>query len=60
MRRELIAQQLELALREELRAPRLRIIEVAGERPAIDEQREPWIPIKYGPGGPTTGTASFP
>jgi hypothetical protein len=52
MRRELIAQQLELALREELRAPRLRIIEVAGERPAIDEQREPWIPIKYGPGGP--------
>jgi hydroxymethylglutaryl-CoA reductase (NADPH) len=52
MHRELIAQRLELALRESLEAPRLRLIEVAGQRPAVDESREPWIPIKYGPAGP--------
>src|SRR5262245_46932963 len=52
MRRELIAQQLEPALRVALDAPRLRVLAVSGERPAIDERREPWIPIKYGPAGP--------
>ncbi len=52
MRRELIAHQLELSLQESLEAPRLRVIAISGERPASDERREPWIPIKYGPGGP--------
>jgi len=52
MRRALIAQQLELALRESLDAPALRLIELKGERPATDERREPWIPIKYGPASP--------
>ena len=52
MRRELIAQQLELALRESLASTRLRLLEMAGQRPAEDEKREPWIPIKYGPAGP--------
>jgi len=52
MRRELIAQQLELSLREALEAPRLRLLDVVGQRPAEDETREPWIPIKYGPAGP--------
>jgi hypothetical protein len=49
MHREFIAQQLELSLRDSLEAPRLRLISVSGERPAADERREPWIPIKYGP-----------
>ena len=48
MRREALAERLEIALRKALDAPSLRLIELAGERPAIDEQREPWIPIKYG------------
>jgi hypothetical protein len=52
MRRDLIAQQLELALRRSLDAPALRLIELGGERPSIDEVREPWIPIKYGPASP--------
>lgn len=52
MRRDLIAQQLELALRDSLESPRLRLLEIAGQRPAEDETREPWIPIKYGPAGP--------
>ena len=52
MRRDLIAQQLELALRKSLEAPALSLIELRGERPAIDEGREPWIPIKYGPASP--------
>jgi hypothetical protein len=52
MRRDLIAQQLELALRRSLDAPALRLIELRGERPSIDEVREPWIPIKYGPASP--------
>jgi hypothetical protein len=52
MRRELIAQRLTLCLQEALEAPELRLIAVVGERPASDERREPWIPIKYGPGGP--------
>jgi hypothetical protein len=52
MRRELIAHQLELSLQETLEAPQLRVIAISGERPASDERREPWIPIKYGPGGP--------
>jgi hypothetical protein len=52
MRRDLIAHHLELSLKESLEAPRLRLVELAGERPEIDEQREPWIPIKYGPAKP--------
>jgi hydroxymethylglutaryl-CoA reductase (NADPH) len=52
MRRDLIAQKLELALRGSLDVPALRLIELRGERPAIDESREPWIPIKYGPASP--------
>jgi hypothetical protein len=52
MRRQLIAQHLELALRESLDAPALRLLDLKGERPAIDERREPWIPIKYGPASP--------
>ena len=52
MRRDLIAHHVELSLREVLESPRLRLLELAGERPVIDEQREPWIPIKYGPAGP--------
>jgi hypothetical protein len=52
MRRELIAQRLTLCLQEALEAPELRLIAVLGERPASDDQREPWIPIKCGSGGP--------
>ena len=52
MRRDLIAQQLELALRDALAAPSLRLVGLDGERPASDEVREPWIPIKYGPASP--------
>ena len=52
MRRDLIAQQLELALRAALAAPSLRLVALDGERPASDEVREPWIPIKYGPASP--------
>src|SRR5215468_9158581 len=52
MRRELIAQQLEPALRQSLQAPQLRVIALAGERPASDEVREPWLPVKYGPASP--------
>jgi hydroxymethylglutaryl-CoA reductase (NADPH) len=48
MRREAIGEQLELALRRSLEAPALRLAELVGERPAIDEKREPWLPIKYG------------
>jgi hydroxymethylglutaryl-CoA reductase (NADPH) len=49
MRRNLIAEKLELALRQSLAAPALRLVALDGARPAIDEVREPWIPIKYGP-----------
>lgn len=52
MRRELIARELEAALRATLEAPKLRVVALDGERPAIDEEREPWIPIKYGPAKP--------
>jgi hypothetical protein len=52
MHRTIIAKQLELALRESLGAPSLSLIELKGERPASDERREPWIPIKYGPAHP--------
>src|SRR5262249_60944999 len=51
MRRDLIARELELALRESLEAPRLRLLDLTGARPPRDEQREPWLPIKYGPAG---------
>jgi hypothetical protein len=52
MRRGLIAQLLEQSLRASLAAPRLRLVDLTGERPAVDEVREPWIPIKYGPADP--------
>src|SRR5437870_12772389 len=52
MRRDLIARQLERALAQSLDAPSLRLIGLDGERPATDERREPWIPIKYGPASP--------
>lgn len=52
MRREFIASELELSLQKSFEAPQLRVIAVSGQRPASDEQREPWIPIKYGPAGP--------
>ncbi len=52
MHRDVLARQLETELRGALDAPSLRLLDLAGERPAIDEQREPWIPIKYGPATP--------
>ncbi len=52
MRRAFIAGELEAALRQSLAAPQLRLLALVGERPAIDETREPWIPIKYGPASP--------
>ncbi len=52
MRRAFIAEQLESALRDSLEAPLLRLLALEGERPAIDETREPWIGIKYGPASP--------
>jgi hypothetical protein len=51
MRRELIARHLELALRQSLQSPDLRVIDLAGRPRAVDESREPWLPIKYGPAG---------
>src|SRR5262245_42505062 len=45
---KLIAQHLVPALRESLRAPGLCLIGLDGGRPPEDEQREPWIKIKYG------------
>jgi hydroxymethylglutaryl-CoA reductase (NADPH) len=52
VRRDAIARHLELALQESLNAPSLRLVELKGMRPPSDEQREPWIPIKYGPASP--------
>lgn len=52
MRLLFIAKQLELALKKHLQAPKLRLVTLEGERPAIDETREPWISIKYGPASP--------
>ena len=52
MHRNLIAQQLEHALRQSFDAPALRLIGLEGERRPIDEVREPWTPIKYGPASP--------
>jgi hypothetical protein len=49
MRRDLITRELELALRQSLQSPDLRVIDLAGRPRAIDESREPWLPIKYGP-----------
>lgn len=51
MRREVISAGLEPALRAVFDAPQLRLVALDGVRPAEDEQREPWIPIKYGPAG---------
>ena len=52
MRRQIIAEQLEAALRNSLQAPDLRLISLDGERPSVDGRREPWIGIKYGPASP--------
>ena len=45
---KLIAQHLVPALRVSLRAPGLCLTGLDGGRPLDDEQREPWIKIKYG------------
>ncbi|HEY7229689.1 MAG TPA: hypothetical protein VH558_04900 [Pseudolabrys sp.] len=52
MLREFVAQQLEVSLQKSLKEPRLRLTAISGERPAADERREPWIPIKYGAAAP--------
>src|SRR5258707_4867682 len=52
MRRQIIAEQLEAALRTSLQAPALRVVSLDGERPSVDARREPWIEIKYGPASP--------
>jgi hypothetical protein len=52
MRRQIIAEQLESALRNSLQAPALRLVGLDGERPPVDAKREPWIEIKYGPASP--------
>lgn len=44
----LTAQHLVPALRQSLRAPGLCLIGLDGGRPPTDEEREPWIRIKYG------------
>ena len=51
MRRSVIASHLERALRTTVQAPDLQLIELDGERSAVDEEREPWIEVKYGPAG---------
>ena len=48
MNLKLIAQHLVPALRHSLRAPGLCLIGLEGGRTAADEEREPWIRIKYG------------
>jgi hypothetical protein len=48
MNLKLIAQHLVPALRQSLRAPGLCLIGLEGGRTPADEQREPWIRIKYG------------
>jgi hypothetical protein len=48
MNLKLIAQHLVPALRVSLRAPGLCLTGLDGGRPLDDEQREPWIKIKYG------------
>src|SRR5262245_53578493 len=45
---KLIAQHLVPALRQSLRAPGLCLVGLDGGRRPEDEQREPWIKIKYG------------
>jgi len=52
MRRQIIAEQLEAALRASLQAPALRLVGLDGERPPVDARREPWIETKYGPASP--------
>jgi hypothetical protein len=48
MNLKLIAQHLVPALRQSLRAPGLCLIGLDGGRATADEEREPWIRIKYG------------
>lgn len=52
MQRQFIAEHLETSLRTALDAPGLRLSGLSGERPAVDEVREPWIGIKYGTQSP--------
>ena len=52
MRRHIITEGLEAALRVSLEAPNLRLLDLKGERPSADAVREPWIDIKYGPASP--------
>jgi hypothetical protein len=52
MRRQIIAEQLEAALRTSLQAPALRVVSLDGKRPSVDARREPWIEIKYGLASP--------
>jgi hypothetical protein len=52
MRRQLIAEHMQAALRAALDEPRLRLLGLEGERPSIDGVREPWIDVKYGPASP--------
>jgi hypothetical protein len=52
MHRDVLARELERALRLSLDAPMLRLLAFDGERPPGDERAQPWIPIKYGPSDP--------
>src|SRR5258705_2259492 len=52
MHRQIIAEQLEAALRNSLQAPARRLVGLDGARPPVDAKREPWIEIKYGPASP--------
>jgi hypothetical protein len=48
MRRSVIASHLEQALRATAQAPGLQLVGLDGER---NDEREPWVEIKYGPAG---------
>jgi hypothetical protein len=52
MRRQIIAEHLESAMRASLQAPDLRLLRLEGKRPSADREREPWVEIKYGPASP--------
>jgi hypothetical protein len=60
MHRQSIGQQLELALRRSLDAPALLLIDLAGERPAVDEAGNRGFPSSMAPPVPTSGSASCP
>ncbi|MBX3582743.1 MAG: hypothetical protein KF810_12675 [Rhizobiaceae bacterium] len=52
MRLSIIRLAVEDCLKKSLGAPGLSIVGIAGKRPVIDEKRQPWIRVKYGPSGP--------